>query len=538
MTDVKTWTVLSPGLDDTGSAEIRVTVVIPCFKQEVFLFECLNSLIAQTMPSWEAFVVDDCSPNRIVDRIVAGYDDTRIRFIRHDTNLGLAASRNTGLQAGHAPFALCVDADDFLHPEFLSTTLDAIERLGADCVYTEFQLVGLSNDVWTWEVKSADELAEVQWIPGPGVLMRRLVWERVGGYSEELRWNEDWDFWIAAMAAGCSFERVPRPLYFYRRHSHTMTNPITTKNEWRTRDAILRKRAAFFAIGDRARVFRTGGLISSAYAHRALGNRWRWAALTARAISLDPRLIYPEAKAVARALARKAKRKIKNLAGVDYNKNSDENTKNAPARDWDSLASALHNRFSYLSHDFSILGQVIDKTEARSVLEVGCGSGRLVPVYLTHNVQTILLQDMSARALDLCRQRFFCQEQIRYFHGSVRSIPISASPDLVVANRILQYILDDAEFRETMNYLTSMARYLYVNEVGIEEPASFSNPDIKGRDYAMIFRDLGWRAADRGELTDADGMRQSWILFGSQNEIGSPRSAAHKLENLDVQHQK
>jgi hypothetical protein len=47
---------------------------------------------------------------------------------RRDTNLGLAASRNTVLQAGHAPFTLCVDADDFLRPEFLSATLDVIGR--------------------------------------------------------------------------------------------------------------------------------------------------------------------------------------------------------------------------------------------------------------------------------------------------------------------------------------------------------------------------------------------------------------------------
>jgi glycosyltransferase involved in cell wall biosynthesis len=244
---------------DVCSDRPRVTIAIPCFKQEAFLFECLNSLMAQTMPSWEAFVVDDCSPNQIVDRIVAGYKDTRIRSIRHYTNLGLAASRNTGLQAGRAPFALCVDADDFLHPEFLSTTLDAIDRQGADCVYTEFQLVGLSNDMWTWELKSADELAEVQWMPGPGVLMRRSVWEQVGGYSEELRWNEDWDFWIGAMSVGCSFQRVPRPLYFYRRHSGTLTSLQSWATEWMTREVILKKRAPFFLGRHRARKFRVGG---------------------------------------------------------------------------------------------------------------------------------------------------------------------------------------------------------------------------------------------------------------------------------------
>ena len=265
-------TVAPPSDIDCSSGPPRVTIVIPCFKQEVFLFECLNSLIAQTMSTWEAVVVDDCSPARMVDQIVGTYNNSRIRSIRLDTNRGLAASRNTGLQAGRAPLVLCIDADDFLHPEFLSTTVDTIERRGADCAYTDFQLVGLSNDLWTWELKSPDELAKKQFIPGPGVLMRRSVWERVGGYSEELRWNEDWDFWIGAMHMGFSFERVPRPLYFYRRHPDSMLTGFRTRmSDWMTREVILKKRAGFFAVGDRSTTFQTGGLLTSARANRNPG---------------------------------------------------------------------------------------------------------------------------------------------------------------------------------------------------------------------------------------------------------------------------
>src|SRR5207249_74344 len=215
-----------------SSADTRVTIAIPCFRQEAFLFECLNSLVAQTMPAWEAFVVDDCSPHHIADRVVVSYDDARIRYIRHDTNRGLAASRNTGLQAGCGPFVLCIDADDFLDPGFLAATLDAIERQDADCAYTEYQLIGLSRDVWPWQPKSANEIASVQWLPGPGVVMRRSVWEQVGGYSAELRWNEDWDFWIGVVHRGVSFERVPRPLYFNRRHANSRTATLPEMAEW------------------------------------------------------------------------------------------------------------------------------------------------------------------------------------------------------------------------------------------------------------------------------------------------------------------
>jgi len=511
-----------------------VTIAIPCFKQEVFLFECLNSLIAQTMRSWQAFVVDDCSPNRIVDRIVTGYNDSRIRSIRHDSNRGAGPSRNTAIQAGHAPFVVYIDADDFVHPEFLAEALGAIKREDADCVYSDLQYVGLSNEVWRSEPKSANELAEVQWIPGPGAVMRRSVWEQVGGYGgADLYPNEDWDFWIGAIELGLSVVRVPRPLYFYRRHAQA--GMFTAgKSEWISREVILKRRAEFFAIGDRAKRFRAGGLLNSAHLSCIVGNRSQSIVLMARAISMKPRLLFPQTKTAARGLGRKIKRKAEaTMRKARQTLASPSNEQhNLPPLDWELQAPILHNRYGYLSHDFSVLGSVVENTKARAVLEIGCGSGRLVPVYLAHDVQTIWLQDVSERALDLCRQRFFCQKHIRYIHGDVQSIPISAALDLIVANRVLQHVIHDDEFEGIMNYLRSMTRYFYINEAGIEEARSLNLPYLKGRDYIQILRDFGCSLVEQNELI-ADSGRQKWMLFATEKAINYSMAAERKL---DIQH--
>jgi hypothetical protein len=151
------------------------------------------------------------------------------------------------------------------------------------------------------------------------------------------------------------------------------------------------------------------------------------------------------------------------------------------------------------------------------VLEFGCGSGRLVPVYLMHDVETIWLQDLSGQALEFCRQRFFCQQNIRYCHGDIRKIPTSAAIDLIVANRVLQHIVDQAKFTEVLSYLASLTRYFYVNEAGRE--ASWRDPYLKGRDYFEIFRGLGWHVAERGRLTAEDGTQHRWILFADSRKI-------------------
>jgi len=403
-----------------------------------------------------------------------------------------------------------------------------IEKEGVDCAYSDFQLVGLSDQVVKYELKSADELADAQWIPGPGVVMRRAVWEQVDGYSEELRWNEDWDFWIAAVHLGFSFGRVQRPLYYYRRHAETMTSPQSLITMAATAEIILRKRAEFFKIGDRVTRFRSTCLMSSARASRILTHRWRAISLTVRAATIDPKLVYREARAAARRrlrflprVARAARRAILSVGTHCPSvgrANGDRACRINASRDWDSLAISLHNQYGYLSHDYSLLGTIIDETGARSVIEVGCGSGRLVPVYLMHDVQFIWLQDVSGRALETCRRRFFCQRQIRYFCGNVQSLPSSATVDLIVVNRVFQHILDDAEFVQTLAYLAAMTRYFYINESGIEDAARLRDPYLKGRDYARIFHDLGWWVVNRGELTAEHGMQQSWILLGKEQK--------------------
>jgi glycosyltransferase involved in cell wall biosynthesis len=498
----------------------RVTVAIPCYKQEVFLFECLNSLIAQTIVEWEAFVVDDCSPANTIARIVASYGDDRIRYVRHQENRGLAASRNTAIREGNAPAVLCLDADDFLHPEFLCGTLDAVERGSADCVFADFQCIGLESSVWRFGAKTLDELADTQWIPGSGTIMRRSLWERVGGYCEavELRaGNEDWDFWIGAAILGFSAAHVPRSLYFYRRHAVSMSNSALAPIDWKTREFILKRHPKFFSTGDRAKVFLTGGLLRSASAERGANRRLAAFLLTSRVVAIDPKFLFSGMKSFLRLgyILRSVRRRItqfKHLAGKLTAADQSGVADDAP-RNWEALAPVIHHRYGYLSHDYAVLSDIIEKTGVRSVLEIGCGSGRLVPVYLRHAMNPIWLQDISDSALDICRQRFAPQKHIRYFAGNLEHMTVSPKADLVVSNRVLQSILDENDLMRKLNYLIKRTRFFYVNEATIE--GNVRDRYSKGRDYNLIFQSLGLQLRDQGELESENGERQSWKLYKS-----------------------
>lgn len=267
-----------------------VTVVIPAFNQPVFLRECLETLTAQEMTNWEAIVVDDASTECELAQVVADHNDSRVRVIRHGRNRGEGAARNTGFEEARATLVLPLDSDDKLHPEFLSRTTQALEAVlpRANCIYTDFQLFGASTDLWRYTAdRSLCDMLRAQWIPGPGTLMCRTVWERAGGYSEEyaLIGNADWDFWIGALAAGARPVHLPLPLYLYRRHQSSLSASMPA-NDYRQREYIYHRHRDLF---DRCGVggeFRAVGYLNSAISAWVAHKRMRAVSLLVHGLAI------------------------------------------------------------------------------------------------------------------------------------------------------------------------------------------------------------------------------------------------------------
>ena len=115
-----------------------ISIIVPVYGVEAYLSRCLDSLTAQTIPDWEAILVDDGSPDRsgaICDAYAAA--DPRFRVI-HRENGGLSAARNTGLAAAAGEWILFLDSDDWIHPRTLELLLSAATQMGADMAMCDF----------------------------------------------------------------------------------------------------------------------------------------------------------------------------------------------------------------------------------------------------------------------------------------------------------------------------------------------------------------------------------------------------------------
>ncbi len=103
-----------------------VSIVIPTHNRPALLEEALGSLLAQTVDSWEAIVVDDASePPAAIEALRKKFGH-RLSAIRHEVSRGGAAAKNSGINAASAPVVAFLDDDDLYAPTYLETALAAL----------------------------------------------------------------------------------------------------------------------------------------------------------------------------------------------------------------------------------------------------------------------------------------------------------------------------------------------------------------------------------------------------------------------------
>jgi len=116
----------------TAENEPKISIIVPIYKVERYLRECLDSILAQTFGDWECILVDDGSPDgcpRICDEYAA--HDPRFRVI-HRANGGLSAARNSGLREARGQYIGFVDSDDWIAPQMFERLYRLITEYGTD----------------------------------------------------------------------------------------------------------------------------------------------------------------------------------------------------------------------------------------------------------------------------------------------------------------------------------------------------------------------------------------------------------------------
>ena len=110
-----------------------ISVIVPVYQAEKYLYRCLDSMARQTFSDWELLLVNDGSTDgsaALCDRFAA--KDSRVRVFHRKKNQGVSEARNLGLHEAKGEFIAFLDADDCYEFQALETLWNLREQSGAD----------------------------------------------------------------------------------------------------------------------------------------------------------------------------------------------------------------------------------------------------------------------------------------------------------------------------------------------------------------------------------------------------------------------
>ncbi|MCY1137478.1 bifunctional glycosyltransferase family 2 protein/CDP-glycerol:glycerophosphate glycerophosphotransferase [Actinoplanes sp. Pm04-4] len=239
-----------------------LSIVLPVYKVQGYLRQCLDSVLSQSFTDFEVVAVDDRSPD-YSGAILAEYAarDPRVRVVTAPENVGLGRARNLGLEHATGEYVWFVDSDDWLSEGTLNAAAERLRETDADLL-----IVGWDRVHWDGRVQAGtarkslaaapDVFSVEQW---PQVLnILHVAWNKVVrrefllrlGFVFEAGWYEDVSFSFPVMLAAPRISTLPRTCVHYRqRRTGAITRTVGDRHfevfdHWEHAQALATKYAS------------------------------------------------------------------------------------------------------------------------------------------------------------------------------------------------------------------------------------------------------------------------------------------------------
>jgi glycosyltransferase involved in cell wall biosynthesis len=205
-----------------------VSIVLPTYNGKDFLKKSIDSCLNQTYQNIELIIVNDCSTDT-TEQIILSYFDSRIKYIKNETNQRLPKSLNIGFINASGDYLTWTSDDNYFDSMAIEKMVSALEYQEVDLVCAPYFTID-TNDVITGERvvgKQTDVLIDN--VVKACFLYKKEVHEKLNGYNSALFLVEDYDFWIRAAFENFKFYQLIEKLYYYRFHDNSLTE--TRRND-------------------------------------------------------------------------------------------------------------------------------------------------------------------------------------------------------------------------------------------------------------------------------------------------------------------
>lgn len=197
----------------------EITVLMAVYNGEAYLREAIESILDQTFRDFELIIIDDGSTDTSA-AIIQNFADQRVKFVKNDTNIGLGASLNRGIELARGTYIARMDADDISLPYRLERQLYFMDK------HSEVDVCGswvesFEGDVKVvWEAPITDGEIKASLLFSPALYHPTVMFRQTKGpfhYNEDHFFAQDFELWCR-ISPYCTFANIDEVLLRYRLH--------------------------------------------------------------------------------------------------------------------------------------------------------------------------------------------------------------------------------------------------------------------------------------------------------------------------------
>ena len=234
----------------TDMKETKASVIIPCYNNQQFVRDTIESVLNQTYEPTEIIVIDDGSTDGSLD-VIRSFSD-RITW-RTGENQGACHARNWGAELASGDCLMFLDADDLISPDTIAALVNALDGGKKKLAACPWSTLKRGEEGWKKEATGLSRTSPrgdpvYGWLSGWYVPLCALMWSRpayelTGGWDEQLHANQDGDLVLRALTSGASLTHTSEGMGFYRDHgtARASTSVTWTEQTVRSRARVLCK---------------------------------------------------------------------------------------------------------------------------------------------------------------------------------------------------------------------------------------------------------------------------------------------------------
>ena len=230
---------------------ILLSIVVPVYNVEKYLGECLDSLVRQTVSSYEIIIVNDGSTDGS-PQIISEYSERYPQLIRvvNQKNGGLSAARNTGMEYANGKYLAFIDSDDFVRDDMYEKMTGIAESDDCDIVLCDIEFYWEGNRDRNYKMKGLragegeiHKRALLSPLFAWNKLYRKSYFDRYNLQFETGVWYEDLEVttFLLAMASGIGYLDETMVYYRQREDSIMGTTSIRVKEIFHVLERVYRR---------------------------------------------------------------------------------------------------------------------------------------------------------------------------------------------------------------------------------------------------------------------------------------------------------